>query len=451
MESNERRRRDFFDELFEADNGEFPFEIRPLRVGALARFAPAEPIVKLFDGDDELFVEPGLIAVLADTEAAATLAERTDLDSLTGDVADGSTIVFAVRGREENPVGAAAQSIAIIAELTGERDALGRTVIAPVHGFLAHQKVGNGTDPELTRPVTFPSFGSGVGSGRSALILDTGLAQVRAWPLNIGASDPDDLVGVTSSPLLGRAAGHGTFIAGLIAQLAPDTEITVRRIANTEGFVSERSLSDLLVDLARQDPPDVVVLAFGGYSLLLGSWGIAGNKDQWIQPLVLRSALQDLVAAWPNTLFVASAGNSDSPDPSFPAAFAVDRTFDNRLVSVAALDDGGFRWANSNFGSWVTASTLGVRLRSMFVVGTENSVNDPTTVTPEKWILPAYARWSGTSFAAAVVAGRVLETLATDGSVPTAPQAWGKLRSFAARQREGLGGVVVDAAGVARD
>ena len=70
--------------------------------------------------------------------------------------------------------------------------------------------------------------------------------------------------------ILDAFAGHGTFIAGLIANLAPGAKITVAAGLSTFGDTDDAAIAEAL--LARfpegggDDPPfDIVSMSFGGF------------------------------------------------------------------------------------------------------------------------------------------------------------------------------------------
>ena len=101
---------------------------------------------------------------------------------------------------------------------------------------------------------------------------------------------------------------------------------------------------------------------------------------------------------------VASAGNDGVCRPAYPAAF-------DGVVSVAALGPDGPA-PFSNWGSWVRACAPGVDVASTFYIGNcaekEKYGVDPDTYT-------GWALWSGTSFAAPVVAAVLARTMMSEG------------------------------------
>lgn len=450
MERCKIRRRSFVDNVFGSPT--------PVADGAVVRlprsgvaFEPAQPLALLGDAADDLLVVPGVVCVAR----ASALAGRLSNDSTFVRVEWPESDVLMFRSRADG-ADAVAATLALLASATdGSGAAI--TDVAPLHGFIAHQKMKSSEDPELSPAIAAPAE-TGRGAGSVIEVLDTGLAAEWAWPTDTvreaAADDTDPLVGIFPG-FLGRSAGHGTFVAGLCHQVAPSASVVVHRIASTEGFVDEATLARTIDAIGTTSaPPDAVVMAFGGYSVKLGSFGTHGKGDSWTQPLLLRSSLRSLLERCPDLVVVASAGNNESSDPCYPAAFAADREFAGRVVSVGALDAAGYRWTSSNYGPWVTSSTLGVRLRGPYVEGREHPSNEPDG-SPETFGSPSFASWSGTSFAAALVAGRIVElqaALVADLGRPVpATEAWRVLAASSKPQREGRSGVQILVDGVAHD
>jgi subtilisin family serine protease len=442
----ELRRRNFFDGAFrQPEVGVAGVAVRSM---AIDRPSGMAPLVELFDGDDQILVVPGRLvappdrADVFDSPAVRDVLGRRKLRAeRTADDGEGGVVhlsmVSADDGVRLDPVVAAQATLEILALEEA-------VAVSPLYGFLANQTMQPCDDPEEALVAVAAPVGDR-GAGVRITIVDNGIHQPSWWPgLAVPGGEPDPLDALIPAPAeapgayLGRAAGHGSFMAGIVAQLAPRATITVRRVGDTEGFVDELRLSTALHELAAEaDPPDVIVLACGAYGIKVGSMGTAaaGDGTGWRQPHLLRHAIDTVSRRLDGTVIVCAAGNYGSKDPCYPAAFSTEHR--GRVVAVAALDQDGRRASFSNYGDWVDASTLGVRLRSRFVPGTEHPGNDPDG-RPEEFNGGGSAEWSGTSFAAPVVAGQLAALLgAIRAQAPfTARQAWSVLG--------GLSGPAVD-------
>ncbi|MFC4061147.1 S8 family serine peptidase [Planomonospora corallina] len=224
--------------------------------------------------------------------------------------------------------------------------------------------------PPLPAPACAPPADE---SPVTVAVLDTGVAEHPWWRESLwfaerrteAAETPDaDRDGV-----LDAQAGHGTFVAGLVLRAAPQARLHPLQVLDGHGVGDESGLLRALTRL-RDDPPQVLNLSFGCHTF-----------DDRPSPLV-EAALDGLSGA----AVVACAGNTASDRPFWPAALP-------DVVAVGALDAAQQERAPfSAHGPWVDACARGEWLTSAFL---------------EYGTFRGYARWSGTSFAAAVVSGAV--------------------------------------------
>lgn len=211
--------------------------------------------------------------------------------------------------------------------------------------------------------------------------------------------DPLDVVEPLGSLDLG--AGHGTFVAGMIAQVSHAARISMIRAFDSDGFASDEDIATAIRRAGAMFPE--------GRGVLNLSFGIDTIDDA--EPAVIRSALASLPE---DVVVVAAAGNVATGTPFWPAASP-------RVLAVGALnDDKGATPAQwSNHGDWVNFSARGEGLSGPFVTGAETEGSgdddDPFDPEPERFDGPdAYASWAGTSFATAQVSGLVARLLADD-------------------------------------
>lgn len=257
--------------------------------------------------------------------------------------------------------------------------------------------------------------------GPRTAVVDNGVsAEQRAdgWLAGLARTDNlDPLDVVPADTYLDRAAGHGTFVAGILQQVAPGADVVVQRALNTEGDGDEVDVAREIVRAA-QDGAEVVNLSLG--------FPTAGDRPPLAIEEALHTAIAVAAAEGRHLLVVCAAGNYGDERPCWPAAFSAVPGFERHVVSVAALrlddaDEGqvvGAEW--STHGEWVTCSTLGQGVVSTYVVGREapsSDLRDPDTFGPNSW-----ATWSGTSFAAPQVAGAVVR-MVRDGRATTAREA----------------------------
>ncbi len=228
------------------------------------------------------------------------------------------------------------------------------------------------------------------------IVLDTGLAQGPFRPDalrdRIGAADSDhDRPDEDGDLDLDPAAGHGTFIAGVIDQVQPGCAITLYRVLSTFGDGDEANIARAVVGLLPLEDParTIVNMSFGGYAL--------------DHPMAMAWAISRLQAE--GAVVVASAGNDGTCRPQYPAALP-------DVVSVGALGPAGPA-PFSNYGRWVRACAPGVDILSAFFKDFDGTGASSTGSDPDRFA--GWATWSGTSFSGPVVVGALARTMLATG------------------------------------
>ena len=186
---------------------------------------------------------------------------------------------------------------------------------------------------------------------------------------------------------LDPVAGHGTFIAGLILRHAPGVAVRVEKVLSTQGDGAEDVIAEAIKGLvtgALCEPPHIISCSFGTY---------APEK-----PRLLEDTIQ--LAIGEGITVVGSAGNDASSRPQYPA-------FYDGVVSVAALGPNGPA-SFSNWGDWVRACAPGVDVPSSFWTFDSKVFGGPDE---ERERYDSWAAWSGTSFAAPIVAAAIAQTM----------------------------------------
>lgn len=235
---------------------------------------------------------------------------------------------------------------------------------------------------------------SGPGQHPRITVLDTGLADgsqrppllADAYRFSGDVDEPDAAITTLSGSTvpadgwLDPVAGHGTFIAGVIEQLAPGCTVRVGQIVSPLGDARESDvLQAILAEAAlpEAERPSLLSLSFGGTAMAAAP--------------ALRSAIAKARLA--GIVIVASAGNEGSPEPHYPAAY-------DGVIGVGALGPDGPA-PFTNYGEWVDACAPGVDLVSAFFAAFDGPQPTVNTMDPDNF--SGWATWSGTSFAAPVV------------------------------------------------
>ncbi|MEU9559727.1 S8/S53 family peptidase [Streptomyces fumanus] len=268
------------------------------------------------------------------------------------------------------------------------------------------------------------------------LVVDTGLmADHRDCPLLAHTRGDAQIQECDEAGVLQQYVGHGTFIAGLLAAVAPNTDITVRNTLNDAGAILESEFGAKLFEAVDQ----------GGWPAVLSlSAGTSNGRTDGL--LGIQAFMEELRDQ--ETLLVAAAGNNGSATPFWPAAYADLPGWESAVLSVGALrGDGEYGACFTNHGAWVKAYAPGERLVSA-LTGFRTPVpyvyqhstydtcrygfgysctcrtprhtgvlSEPGEVPgkPDQVMFEGYAQWSGTSFAAPVAAGLVAAHMTAQG------------------------------------
>lgn len=230
-----------------------------------------------------------------------------------------------------------------------------------------------------------------------------------------GVINPDDLQGThewdvldaDANQDLDRQAAHGLFICGLVNRHAPDLRIDPTQVLHSDGSGDEVEI--ITQGLATLTAP-VVNMSLGCYT------------DTNEPPVALAEAIRRLHA---NGVVVVAAAGNNGRDPDyrgrrfFPAAMC-------EVIGVGAYDSGAVPPVAADFsnrGRWVDVWAPGVDLVSDYVPGWAVPSPDwadpsepPTGQGPGSETSTAFVHWSGTSFAAPLVAAEIALRVRADPS-----------------------------------
>ena len=226
------------------------------------------------------------------------------------------------------------------------------------------------------------------GEGAVVAILDTGIdadhelfgGRVQeGWDFvdDDGEAD-DERTGLDSDAdgMADETWGHGTHVAGIVAQVAPDAEIVAYRVLDSEGTGRVFAVAAAIFD-ATDRGVDVINLSFG--------------LDHESKSKMLKDALTH--AKNQHVIVVAAAGNDGLGDKRYPAA-------EKDVMSVGAQHRNGEQMAPfANYGDWVEVAAPGVGVMSALPDG-------------------QFGTWSGSSMAAPFVTGQAALLAAISADEP---------------------------------
>ena len=236
----------------------------------------------------------------------------------------------------------------------------------------------------------------GDGKGVRIAVLDTGMFD-HQWLLAVQrAAGSGDVWDAEPDSYADAETGHGTFIAGLILQVAPAAEVYVVKVLDSHGVGDDAAVAQAMEQLPQDI--DIVNLSLGGYT------------DNDSAPLAIACAVQ--VMRKQRGAVVAAAGNAGSDRPFWPAAF-------KQVLAVGAVDQKDGHWQRadfSNFGWWVDAAARGVNLASTFSKGqTKVAQGDKPDPSDPTISFDGWAAWDGTSFASPITAAVLARTMSRNG------------------------------------
>jgi Subtilase family len=254
-----------------------------------------------------------------------------------------------------------------------------RPHLSPRHKLTIGQPnvLGSAGGPPEPTDVPLDDRTGSEGEGVTVAIVDTGI-QRHAWLDGGFVATPTSFEPHPEpNALVGRQLGHGLFLAGLVLEYAPGATVKVFRTANQDG---ESDIDDVANAIRKAGAlgAHIVNLSLGCYT--------ENNYPPW----ALVVALADLPST---TAVVASAGNANTTTPFWPAALP-------GVTAVGAVERNGSDWEAaeySNAGAWVNAYADANKVTSTYIdVPVRIDGAGPDAVPYAGW-----ARWSGTSMAAA--------------------------------------------------
>jgi len=218
-----------------------------------------------------------------------------------------------------------------------------------------------------------PASGAPIREVRVA-ILDTGLSpyQPYLWKHVVAAANfveigqsPYDIPrrhDTSGNNIADEGAGHGTMVAGVVAQMAPHAGLVPVRVADSDGVTTSWRIIEGLV-FAVNSNAKVINVSLGA-----------------VDRITALSDMLDWVEA-AGSIVVAAAGNNGTETDFFPASYS-------EAISVCAIDHLDRKASFSNWEGHVDMSAPGTGIKSYYWNG-------------------SMAVWSGTSFSSPMVAAGI--------------------------------------------
>ena len=237
-----------------------------------------------------------------------------------------------------------------------------------------------------------PFLANSPGRAVRIAILDTGLSRLQTalWnktdafidAVTPGGNANDTITGTDSNGngVKDEGVGHGTMVAGIIDQVAPQVHFVIARVADSDGRASAWTLTQGLA-FAVVSKAEVANISMGSSS---------------------RVAAMTDVAEWCETnglLIVAAIGNASQNGAYYPARVS-------KVLCVSGLNSDNTKATFSNWDGACSGAAPAVGIAS-------------------QWWDGNIAVWSGTSFAAPFVSGAIADCLRRTG--PVAPRSFLKL------------------------
>lgn len=186
----------------------------------------------------------------------------------------------------------------------------------------------------------------------------------------------------------GNSYGHGTFVAGVIGVESRSSRLQMKGVIDRESGKWE---DEAVANAIREFSTDVQLI----------NLSFSGDADEDLAPEVIVRALEGLGA---ERVVVAAAGNG-GPDatPAFPAAIDLRGPQDPLIVSVGAVEFGAP-------GETPTIAEFSAQGDWVRVYANGRHISGP-------YRSAGWAKWTGTSFACAIVTGRIAAAMANNAAL----------------------------------
>lgn len=191
--------------------------------------------------------------------------------------------------------------------------------------------------------------------------------------------------------------GHATVVASIINDLAPKARLTIYKVADSEGRISEW---DAAAALAASAKAQIVNLSVQ-FGLRDRVCKVCGRESQSSRSAVFENIVGHAVTPSPKSILIGAAGNQGLGELAFPARFGA-------VLAIGAINSHGELSAESNYGHQY--NNPGTPDNHFVCPGGDDTIVPPESVGSFKVKLAEELH--GTSFAAAYATGVVANLVA---------------------------------------
>jgi len=227
---------------------------------------------------------------------------------------------------------------------------------------------------------------------------------------------------MTANPLAGElnsASGRGTFIAGIVRQVAPDAQVLAVRVLHSDGILYEGDIIGALRQLAKRivlaEPGDLAAMV----DVVSLSFGYFSESGDDVVTSGLRNAIKILLDL--GVVVVAAAGNFAMSRRFYPAAFALEAVpaghvpvisvgVNPNVHSYFLFQDIRLEAGERGSGGWITAWAPSGAVISTYPADLTLAAGRQTS-GPDDDFSSGFARWDSPWFGAPQLAAWIARAL----------------------------------------
>lgn len=230
-------------------------------------------------------------------------------------------------------------------------------------------------------------------------IIDSGITPV--YTSNIDGKESRNFTDAEMQYDIRDNHGHGTLVALIIKDLAPNVRVRVYKVADSDGRISEW---DSLAALSVSVNSNIVNISLQ-FGLKDRVCRICGRESQSSRKAAFENVVNYIATRDPKPIMIGAVGNLGQDELAFPARFS-------EVLAIGAINSRGELSSESNYGNQYAFP--GNPDNHFVCPGGDPSFSPPETIGsfgPDD-----RGGWHGTSFASAYASGIVANLIARQGN-----------------------------------